>query len=81
MKALEPILPRRYLTIPQFCATYGIGRAKVYAWIREGKLSTAMVYGTMRRFSVDSAEAFFRSFENAPPKPSHLTGRKRGTRS
>jgi excisionase family DNA binding protein len=57
--------PRRYITVGEFCAAYGVSRQKAYHWINAGVLEAPLVAGTMRRVSVDSAEALFRSADTA----------------
>jgi hypothetical protein len=71
---------RKYLTVREFCEQYAIGRQKAYDLINSGALVTALVDGTMRRISVDSAEALFQSSHHAPTRPGPMTG-KMGVRA
>ena len=64
----KPTLPRKYLTVREFCEQYAIGRQKAYDLINSGALMTALVDGTMRRISVDSTEALFQSSHHAPTR-------------
>jgi hypothetical protein len=76
----KPTLPRKYLTVREFCEQYAIGRQKAYDLINSSALVTALVDGTMRRISVDSAEALFQSSHHAPTRPGPMTG-KMGVRA
>ena len=54
-------LARRAYSLPVFCATYDISRAKAYQEIEAGRLKTYKI-GRLLRIAVEDAEAWFRSY-------------------
>ena len=62
---VESNIPRRAISISEFCRTYGVGRTMVYQLIKDGVLP-AIKCGRRTLISWEEAEAWFRNLLKRP---------------